>query len=194
MCIQFPQLGVFGSSSISPEFGREPDCGVKPFLPFLALRDGKKAVWSNQRDFAAFPCGAGMVIRRSVGLEYYDRMKNTAAMDLGRKGTGMNAGDDTALVLAALANGLGTGVFPELRLTHVIPTSRLERPYLRQLATGISRSLTRLKFDLGMQPRSTAACLRMCISGVLQMLRHPHQWSFQWCILKGQIQAWLQRP
>jgi glycosyltransferase involved in cell wall biosynthesis len=194
LCAKFPQLGVFGSSSIHPEFEREPDAGTKPFLPFLALRDGKKAAWSNQCDFAAFPCGAGMAIRRRIGLEYYDRMKATAAMDLGRKGSGMNAGDDTALVLAVLTDGLGTGVFPDLRLTHVIPKSRLDRHYLRQLATGISRSLTRLKFDLGMQPRSLAGGLRMCISGGLQMLRHPHQWSFQWCILKGQIQAWLQRP
>lgn len=196
-CVQrieeFPQLGVFGSCTIVPEFETEPAPRVKPFLPFLAIRDGTKPAWSNQYDFAAFPCGAGMAIRRSVGVHYYDTIKDTAAMNLGRKGTGMNAGDDTALVLAALAQGFGTGVFPDQRLTHVIPKGRLEWNYLKRLVTGISRSLTLLKFDMGMQPRTVFAAVKMLASGLLMLARNPRQLAFHWCLWKGQLQAWLQR-
>ncbi len=190
---EFPQLGVFGSGTIVPEFEIKPATRDEPFLPFLAIRDGKKAAWSNRHDFTAFPCGAGMAIRRIIGVEYYDAIKDTAAMNLGRKGTGMNAGDDTALVLAALAQGFGTGVFPDQRLTHVIPKGRLEWHYLKRLATGISRSLTLLQFDLGMQPRTWSTGMKMIASGLLRLARNPGQLTFHWCVWKGELQAWLQR-
>jgi hypothetical protein len=186
----FPQLGAIGSATITPEFEMQPEPWASPYLPFLALRSLSKAIWSNNFDYDAFPCGAGMCIRRQIGLDFYDKVSSTKVMDLGRKGASLSSGDDTALVLAAIDAGAGVGAFPGLRLQHFIPAGRVQRQYLTRLATGISRSLASLDYERGARKRSLLAMMRIVVSSLLQMLASPGSARFHFCILKGRMQAW----
>jgi hypothetical protein len=66
------------------------------------------------------------------------------------------ASGDTDCVLTCLDNGVGSGRFTALHLTHVIPAGRLEFAYQRQLARDIGWSWGGFKPSAA-RPRSAAA-------------------------------------
>jgi hypothetical protein len=55
---------------------------------------------------------------------------------LGRSGSQLAAAEDSDLALCSCQQGYAVGVFPDLRLTHLIPSRRLEKNYLLQLVEG----------------------------------------------------------
>ena len=54
-----------------------------------------------------------------------------------RTGRSLDSGGDVEIGYAACNMGLGVGVFPELRVTHLIPKERLSEEYLARLVAGI---------------------------------------------------------
>jgi hypothetical protein len=146
---EHPQIGCFGGSLI-PEFEVEPKCSMCPYLPALALREIKEAKWSNNYDIATTPYGAGMWVRSDVAEAYYEAsLKNSLKRQLDRKGDSLNGSGDTDLAFTACDLGLACGLFPQLRLTHIIPSSRLNLRYLKRLTFGSGYSdilLTSLRF------------------------------------------------
>ena len=63
---------------------------------------------------------------------------------LGRRGAALTGGEDMDLALIADKMGLGAGLFPELRLTHLIRKERVQEPYLLRLVEGASYSFLML--------------------------------------------------
>ncbi len=57
-----------------------------------------------------------------------------------RRGVTLTSGGDNDIVLCGLQAGWHTGYFPRLRLTHLIPSGRLEAAYLARLNRGIQQS------------------------------------------------------
>jgi hypothetical protein len=49
-------------------------------------------------------------------------------------------GEDVEICFVACSIGLGVGIFPELKLTHLIPKERVKDDYLVKLAEGIGTS------------------------------------------------------
>lgn len=141
---EFPQLGAFGAGRITPEFETPPHPEVRSYLGYLALRDVTEPSWANhQSKNSATPWGAGLCILRPVALLYV----KTVSMDdlrrsLDRSGHRLLSGGDVDMALFACKTGLGTGVFPQLSLTHLIPQRRLERQYLVGIAEGLAASDT----------------------------------------------------
>lgn len=139
---EWPQLGVWGCGNFTPEWESTPAPELAPYLSYLAVNRAPRDRWSNQLyDFAATPAGAGMCVRRAVAQRYADNVRHDPRRkSLGRTGRGLGACEDHDLAFTAIDLGFGTGVFTTLRLSHLIPASRVQEDYLLRLVEGHARS------------------------------------------------------
>ena len=136
MAAEFPQLGAFGPGKIVGEFEIDPDPEIMPYVGVLAIRDAQRPAWSNfAQNNASTPWGAGLCFLRRVGLAYVESMSNDPIRRLlGRRGQEwLLSCEDVDMCLFACELGLGTGVFPELSLTHLISKRRLNPEYVISL-------------------------------------------------------------
>ena len=133
----WPALGTWGSGAIMPEYERPPAEHLAPYLSRLALRDNKKTYWSNVLTcWEATPVGAGMCVRARVATAYRHLQNTNPTPLIGRKGAGLLGHDDYEISFTGCSIGLGMGVFPELKMTHLIPKERLSDEYHLRLAEG----------------------------------------------------------
>jgi glycosyltransferase involved in cell wall biosynthesis len=140
-----PMVGAW-SGQIVPDFiGGNPEEWTRPMWNLLALDQFDKDVWSNIDMVETMPVGAGMCIRKEVGKQYVHLLETDhRRLLLGRRGkTGqiLASNEDTDMALSALDIGLGIGKFTRLKLTHIIPASRLTEEYLLKILKGIVYSM-----------------------------------------------------
>ena len=150
-----PELGAWGAGRIQPEFEAAPSKEVTPFLPRLALRSTDRPLWSNNpNDAACCPFGAGLCVTRDVAIGFVVLIHELGSDFLGRKAQGLNANEDDVFVWASIARGLGFGVFPDMRLTHLIAARRVSQDYIVRLLRDSRFSECLLYFLLcGIRPR-----------------------------------------
>lgn len=135
-----PQLGVFGGQ-VLPAYKTEPKPWIKPYESYLALKQLTSDNWGKNLRSDHFPVGAGMVIKKSSALLFCQKMQNDSRYTmLGRKKNELQSGEDIEMVFSVLDEGLEGGVFKDLKLTHVIPSFRVEEKYILKLAEGITAS------------------------------------------------------
>lgn len=130
----WPLLGVFGGA-IEPEFDIPPPDWTRPYWQFLAIREVDQARWSNQVTTPDMvPYGAGFCLRRSIWETYLSKVVNDPVrLALGRTGSSLASAEDVDIWYEALSLGMGAGLFPQLRLKHLIPPGRLQPDYLLRL-------------------------------------------------------------
>jgi len=138
---QWPLVGVWGGS-IAPEFETPAPAWCGDQIWRLTIVEVKEDIWSNLREVSAtIPCGAGMCIRKSVGLRFVEWCRiSEKSNGLGRKGTALSGYEDVDLAHCAMDIGLGTGKSTRLHLTHLVPTSRLTLDYFVRHAEGDAAS------------------------------------------------------
>jgi glycosyltransferase involved in cell wall biosynthesis len=148
----WPQLAAWGGQTIA-EFEEAPPEWAKPYL-WLAIREFDRNRWTNVPFVAdAMPFGAGICLRRSLAEAYAQMIGSDPkwkAFD--RTGSRLLGCGDTDLVLTAYDLGQGTGLFVQLKLTHLIPKSRIEEDYLLRLVESTTYSVTLLKALRGYAP------------------------------------------
>jgi len=154
-----PKVGAIGGVS-APEFEREPDDWQREFFGLLALRDlGPHPLISKafcppgtmRGGYPVFaPIGAGMAIRRDAASVWAESTCLRQLSD--RRGDELTSAGDNDIVLTIMRRGWEVGYFPELRLTHVIPATRLEARYLERLNRGIQQSWMRVLSMHGINP------------------------------------------
>jgi len=138
---EWPLLGVWGSGVTAPEFEREPAEHLRQYLFYLALRETTLPRWSN-----VFPCieatpwGAGLCLRKVVASTYCQMWDQSHIRLSGRVGRSLMSGDDMEIGWVACNMGWGMGVFPVLRLTHLIPEERVTDDYLVRMAEASTTS------------------------------------------------------
>jgi Glycosyl transferase family 2 len=147
-------FGVWGAGSIRGDFEVEPPESFRSWLP---VREVTAPRWSNlagSRLFGdspedAIPWGAGLCVRKGVAIAYRQFCDQTSIQITGRKGTALIAGEDTEICFVCCSHGLGVGVFPELKLTHLIPQRRVSADYIVRFAEGtcLSNSLLHYKWE-----------------------------------------------
>jgi glycosyltransferase involved in cell wall biosynthesis len=162
---EWPQLGVWGGS-IVPEFEVEPPDYLRDYLCYLALREINTERWCNLSNFIGTdPWGAGMCLRASVAAEYC-RLRAKSTIHIGRVGNLLSGEDTEMCYVAHYSLGLGMGLFPALKLVHLIPKERLKEDYLVNICTGIHTSLLLIDFKwrgiLPGSPFSAIKLLRIC--------------------------------
>jgi glycosyltransferase involved in cell wall biosynthesis len=138
---EWPILGAWGGD-VSGEFETQPESWTRQYLGYVGVRDCKEPCWSNNPDdWSAFPHGAGVCIRKEVASLYAEQQATLPQRRLlGRRGASLMSGEDIDLVLCSRQLGLGFGRFPQLSITHLIPTRRLTEDYLLKLVQAIGCS------------------------------------------------------
>lgn len=192
--VQWPFIGAWGGG-ISPEFEVTPPawCLEQPWR--LTIDEVKEDVWSNLREgFATLPAGAGMCIRRAVGLRYLEWCRiNEMSNALDRVGNLVTGYGDMNLALCAVDLGLGTGKFARLQLTHLIPASRLTLDYLVRHAEGDAASHMMFRAIRGLpivEPkRSLFAEIKWSIHRLLTS-KAPETIKIQEAAIRGQRLGW----
>ena len=144
-----PRLGTAGGKSL-PEFAAEPPGWTREFFPLLALRDlGEQEIIATDLRLpgtlrneypASAPIGAGMALRRECWMAWQENCQRVGVELSDRRGSELTSSGDNDILLCALRAGWHTGYFPQLRLTHLIPDSRLTADYLARLNRGIQQS------------------------------------------------------
>lgn len=144
-----PSLAAAGGP-VRPEFETPPPAWLPEFHGLLALHDhgaaplhalgGPAAPWPV---FA--PVGAGLCLRRPAALAYAAAVRADPARGaLDRRAGALASGGDNDMVFTALRTGGDVAYLPDLALTHLIPTARLQPDYLARLNRGIQRSWVRV--------------------------------------------------
>ena len=186
--IKHPQLGAWGGQVIA-EFEEPPSSAVKPFLHLLAIRELTKDRWSNHDDPWGVPCGAGLVCRRSVAEAYYHRTRTSPlGIGLDRKGSSLSSGGDLDLAFTACDLGLGCGLFVNLNVIHLIPTSRLRLDYLLKLSEQIAASGVILHYVRTGQVHSETILQRIMF-WLRTLRRSPVIWIGAWHESRGNRQG-----
>lgn len=136
-----PFIGAFGGS-IDLEFSVPPEDWTRSLWPRLAERQVTRQVWSNfDWSSRTTPWGVGMCLHRRVALRYVEiATSDPIRLKLDRSGMSLVSGGDEDMARTSHGLGLATGLFPELRLVHLIPPRRLELAYLLRLVEGQSYS------------------------------------------------------
>jgi glycosyltransferase involved in cell wall biosynthesis len=137
----WPRLGVW-SGRIDAEYQAEPPPWLGRYEIMLAIRRQEREAWSNLVGLnPSNPVGAGMCIRRELARAYAAAIRDDPRRQaLGPRGGALSRHEDTDLAFFGCARGWGMGVFPQLRLTHIIPPERLRLEYLARLMEEGTRS------------------------------------------------------
>jgi glycosyltransferase involved in cell wall biosynthesis len=153
---EWPKLGAWGSGSITPQYELPPKERVKALLPYLALRESARACWSNVYPCVeATPWGAGMCVRAAAARAYCQIYKDSDILISSRRGGSLLSGEDIEIAFVACRLGFGMGVFPDLKLTHLIPRERVSPKYLLKVFEGTETSNALLAYKWsGILPRS----------------------------------------
>lgn len=152
---EWPCLGVWGGNII-PEFESEPAHELRELLREIAIVDVKSPRWSNVPTcYDARVWGAGMCLRAEVAAAYRRFCQRSTIAVTDRRGKDLIGGGDAEICYVSCGLGLGMGLFPDLRLTHLIPNHRLTEDYLVRLTEGqqISGHLVYFKWH-GIVPRA----------------------------------------
>ncbi len=132
-----PRLGAW-SGRIDLEFavGATPPPARR--WGYLAHRQPPAAACSDHvDDHGSTPWGAGLCLRRAVAEAYREVVRaDTSRIALDLQGTRLIYGGDTDLAYTACDRGFLKGVFPELRLRHLIPAERCTPDYFRRAIEG----------------------------------------------------------
>jgi glycosyltransferase involved in cell wall biosynthesis len=169
---QFPCLGAWGGQ-VFPEFETPPAPGLEDLLEGLALRQFHKARWSNY-DPSTCPYGAGLCVRASVAHRYAGlATSDPTRRSLDRRGNSLIGGGDLDLAMTSYQLGMGTGLFPRLKLLHLIPKHRVESDYLYEICVGgayAGRLVNFFHFGPQSQARQSFGRLRRVIRRVKRLL------------------------
>lgn len=132
-----PQL-MSWSGNVELVFEHGSDPPPKVWRGYLAERVCTEAIWSNDpRHDPSTPWGAGMCVRRALADAYREHCsRDPKRLKLDLSGDRLTYGGDTDIAYFGCAMGFGKGVFPRLKLRHLIPPERCERSYLLRAIEG----------------------------------------------------------
>jgi hypothetical protein len=82
------------------------------------------------------PWGAGLCVRKAVAVAYCQSCEESSIQISGRLGNSPLSGEDKELALTCCAQGYGFGIFPDLKITHLIPRHRVSEDYIVGLVEG----------------------------------------------------------
>jgi glycosyltransferase involved in cell wall biosynthesis len=188
---RYPYIGVFGAGTLTPEFEVQPPPELIPRLSLLALRSVSAELWSNNaKDFSCIPWGAGLCVTRRVANAFRQLVERLNVTEvLGRRGQQLFCGEDDFFSWASIAGGQGFGIFPELRITHLISAGRLNQRYFLRLIGDHAFSHGVLDYLLwGIQPQCVGLVryVHLLLHGLKNGL---FSMRCQWVAFRGQERA-----
>jgi glycosyltransferase involved in cell wall biosynthesis len=142
---EWPSLGAWGSGCIRGDFEVEPRESLRTWLP---VREVTAPRWSNlagihllgESPEEAIPWGAGLCVRKEIAIAYCRFCDQSSLQNI------THHGEDTEIAFVCCSRGLGVGIFPELKITHLIPHRRVSEDYIVRFAEDVSISNNLLRF------------------------------------------------
>lgn len=136
---QYSSLGTFGSGAIIGEFEVPPPAHLKQYLRYLALREVHETHLSRDAmSKEAKPWGAGLCVRAEVAAAYCQSCADATIAISGRHGQDLLGGEDDEISIVACNMGFQIGIFPELKLIHLIPERKITDQYLIRIREGLA--------------------------------------------------------
>jgi len=188
---QWHMLGAWGGE-IQGEFEQTPPDWVIPYLDRLGIRELQRDQWSNLlHQHETTPCGAGLCVRRSVAYQYNKMVqRDSKRAELDRKGKKLTSCGDTDLAFTACDIGLGTGLFKILKLTHLIPSNRLQEDYLLNLVENLEYSHRILDSFRGKMPQKSPISWKRKLLQFYQFWKmSPQERRFHQALQRGRALA-----
>jgi hypothetical protein len=135
---EWPSLGAWGSGSIRGELEVALPESLRKHLSWLPLKGVMAPRWSAScEDIIALNVyGAGLCVRKVVATAYCQSYEQSSVQITDRRGDSLTGFGDTEILFVCCSHGLGIAIFPELKLTHLIPQRRLSEDYFVSLAEG----------------------------------------------------------
>jgi GT2 family glycosyltransferase len=170
---EWPLLGVWGSGCIRPEYEIPPERHHNEYLSVLVIRDIETPRWSNTFPSVGLfpevtPWGAGICIRAELAHAYARAVAQSAIPITGRKGNRQFSGEDVEICFVACSYGWGMGIFPELKLMHLIPKERTTDDYFLRMGEFQAASNLLLEYKWhGALPRNP-----LSFRGILGLVKH----------------------
>jgi len=142
---RYPFLGAFGCQ-IEAEFEIPPEREASEY--YAAERKVPQALWSNDpAHYASSPWGAGSVVHRQVANCYANKISSDPRFAaIGRKPGKLLGCEDDDIAMTACDLGFAKGVFPQLKVTHLIPKTKMTDEFQIKNAEGKGFSSTLLEF------------------------------------------------
>jgi glycosyltransferase involved in cell wall biosynthesis len=138
----FPNVGVFGPGHISVEFtGENIPVWIpfnKPYFQERHYESPRFACAEHWMDF--YPPGTGQSMRRSVFSNYSDLVRSGALSASDRTGKSLSSAGDVQLVFEAVKKNQAAGVYPGMKLRHLISEKKTSSDYLKRLLFGMASS------------------------------------------------------
>lgn len=160
----YPFLGAWGGE-IRPKFDIKPPAWLDPYLGLLAIRRVPTIKWSNLYSYETAPVGAGLCVRRKIAVHYAKKTKQSIEKTaLDRAGGNFNSFGDYDLAFTACDLGYGIGQFPNLKLSHIIPRSRMTLDYICKLREGITYSEQKFMSLRAFPPSPKLSVIRILIN------------------------------
>jgi glycosyltransferase involved in cell wall biosynthesis len=146
----YPYLSVFGAGALKPEFEVEPRPHVRHLCPLLGLRTVSRPLWTNNpKDSPCIPWGAGLCAKRAAAIVYVQLVERMGIGHLlDRRGSHLFSGGDDLFSWVSAQAGWGFGLFPTLRITHLVRAERVSEPYLLRLINDHAYSHAILRYVL----------------------------------------------
>jgi glycosyltransferase involved in cell wall biosynthesis len=185
-----PQIGAFGSGCLEAEYEVSPSRAVARYLGLLSRHVQMPALSDNLDDHACVPWGSGLCVRREVARTYPALLQRLGIDELlDRRGQRLFGNGDIAFSWCATLVGQRFGIFPQLRITHLIPTRRLSKAYVLRYIEDSSFSGGVFDFlRTGELPRrnGATALLRLALRA---LRRGPFASRVGWAAISGSKQA-----
>jgi glycosyltransferase involved in cell wall biosynthesis len=136
---QHSSVGTFGSGAIVGEFETVPPPHLREYLRYLALREiSEPQISRDPMSKFAKPWGAGMCVRSEVAAVYCESYAAATIAISGRHGQNLLGGEDDEISIIGCNMGFEMGIFPKLRLVHLIPPHRTSEQYLIKIREGLA--------------------------------------------------------
>lgn len=186
---KYPFLGIWGGK-LEPDFEIEPPETILPHMQMLGVhRPINRVLYSNLRLWSTTPSGAGMILRRDVGLKYSEETKsNPVKQFLSRKGSSLSSGGEVDVAYTAIDMGYGCGLFPDIKAIHIIPKKLLTEEYIIRLHEAVQFSGLVVSKIRGDEPKKYSRPKLMFIRKIYHTLKGN---TFNFKIFEGTVRAHL---
>lgn len=185
-----PQLGAFGSGCLEAEYEVPPSRAVVRYLGLLSRHVPAPVSSIDLNDHACVPWGSGLCVRREVAQAYPALLQRLGIDELlDRRGQRLFGNGDIAFSWCATLAGQRFGIFPQLRIKHLIPARRLSKAYLLRYIEDNSFSggvFDFLRTDELPRHGGAAALLRLALRA---LRRGPFASRVGWAAISGSAQA-----
>jgi glycosyltransferase involved in cell wall biosynthesis len=163
-------LGCAGCD-LAGEFEVPPPVGSERYLTSLAIRKVDRPVVSNTRSIGSKPFGAGMVVRGSIAAEYLSRTAvDVDRKSLGRIGGSLGGCEDIDIAMTSCELGFYCGLFPQLKIIHLISEGRLQWSYLRRIARDARTSYVKLCLSRGLPVMSRMGVIKGALQASIRLV------------------------